>query len=222
MELVSIYEHMETGASKVPGGQNCKIIFRHSIRGKIESGGGREVSLIDEGIELCKSFGRNLQYDIGYVASSTCLRNIQTCENILLGKDQNRNIVKAPKELEYPQTKDRFLSDKVFEELKFNSQEIIFKLKKEGLEGFNSIQESAKIMLDYIFSNGSLENTVDLYCTHDFQMAILYAYLFDFASTRESIENNKWPMMLEGMIFWGERNHFWCSWRNEIKEFVNT
>ena len=222
MKLISIYEHMEKGASKVPGGQNCKIIFRHSIRGKIESGVGREVSLIDEGIELCKSFGRNLQYDIGYVASSTCLRNIQTCENILLGKDQNRNIVKASKELEYPQTKDRFLSDKVFEELKFNNQEIIFKLKKEGLEGFNSIQESAKIMLDYMFSNGNLENTVDLYCTHDFQMAILYAYLFDFASTRRSIENNKWPMMLEGMILWGEKNHFWCSWRNEIREFLNT
>lgn len=222
MKLVSIYEHMEKGASKVPVGQNCKIIFRHSIRGKIESGVGREVALTDEGIELCKSFGRNLQYDIGYVASGTCLRNIQTCENILLGKAQNRNIVKAPNEMEYPQTKDIFLSDKVFKELKFNNQEIIFKLKKEGLEGFNSIQESAKIMLDYMFSNGNLENTVDLYCTHDFQMAILYAYLFDFASTRRSIENNKWPMMLEGMILWGEKKHFWCSWRNEIREFVNT
>ena len=222
MKLVSIYEHMEKGASKVPVGQNCKIIFRHSIRGKIESGVGREVALTDEGIELCKSFGRNLQYDIGYVASSTCLRNIQTCENILLGKAQNRNIVKAPNEMEYPQTKDIFLSDKVFKELEFNNQEIIFKLRKEGLEGFNSIQESAKIMLDYMFSNGNLENTVDLYCTHDFQMAILYAYLFDFASTRRSIENNKWPMMLEGMILWGEKNHFWCSWRNEIREFVNT
>ena len=59
MKLVSIYEHMETGASKVPVGQNCKIIFRHSIRGKIESGVRREVSITDEGIELCKSFGRN-------------------------------------------------------------------------------------------------------------------------------------------------------------------
>lgn len=222
MKLVSIYEHMETGASKVPVGQNCKIIFRHSIRGKIESGVGREVSITDEGIELCKSFGRNLQYDIGYVASSTCLRNIQTCENILLGKGQNRNIVKAPNEMEYPHIKDSFISNKIFEELKFNNQEIIFKLKNEGLEGFNSIQESAKIMLDYMFSNGNLENTVDLYCTHDFQMAILYAHLFDFTSTRKSIENNKWPMMLEGMIFWGEKNHFRCSWRNEIRDFVIT
>ena len=76
-------------------------------------------------------------------------------------------------------------------------------------------------MLDYIFENGNEKNKVDLFCTHDFQMAILYAHLFDFASSRKSIEKNKWPMMLEGMIFWGNRKHFWCSWRNEIKEFEN-
>ncbi len=222
MKLISIYEHMEAGALKVPAGQNCKIIFRHSIRGKIESGVGREVSLTDEGIELCKSFGRNLQYGVGFIASSSCSRNIQTCENILLGKRTLGIIVKAPDELECPQIKDRKLSDKVFEEYNFDGKEIIYKLQNEGLPGFNSIKESAKIMLDFIFSNGNLENTVDLFCTHDFQMALLYSYLFDFASTRESIENNKWPMMLEGMIFWGTRNHFWCSWRNDIKEFINT
>ena len=38
MKLQSIYEHMQNGAEKVPYGENCKIIYRHSIRGKIESG----------------------------------------------------------------------------------------------------------------------------------------------------------------------------------------
>lgn len=77
-------------------------------------------------------------------------------------------------------------------------------------------------MLDYIFDNGNIENTVDLFCTHDFQMAILYAYLFDFGKIKDDFIKNKWPMMLEGMIIWGARNHFWCSWRNEVKEFINT
>lgn len=221
MRLQSIYGHMEKGASKVPDNANCKIVFRHSLRGKIDSGVGRDVPLTDEGIELCKWFGKHLQYDIGFVASSSCRRNIQTCENILSGGKQNRNITVSPNELEGPQTKDRILSDKIFEDLKFNNKEIIFKLKNEGLQGFNSIKEAANIMLNFIFSNGNLENTVDLFCTHDFQMAILYSYLFDFAATRESLENNKWPMMLEGMIFWGERKHFWCSWRNEVKDFYN-
>lgn len=219
MKLVSIYNHMETGASKVPEKNNCKIVFRHSIRGNIASGIGKQVSLTDEGIELCQAFGRYLQYEIGFVASSTCLRNIQTCENILLGTNSKRDIVLAPNELEGPQTKDAILSNKVFEDLKYNNQEIIYMLKNQGLPGLNSIKDSAAIMLDYIFANGNEKNKVDLFCTHDFQMAILYAYLFDFAASRESIEKNKWPMMLEGMIFWGNRKHFWCSWRNKIKEF---
>lgn len=191
MKLISIYEHMENGALKVPANSNCKIVFRHSIRGKISSGVGRQVSLTNEGIELCKTFGRYLQYEIGFVASSSCLRNIETCENILLGANTAREIILAPNELEGPQTK------------------------------FNSIEDAANIMLDYIFENGNEKNKVDLFCTHDFQMAILYAHLFDFASSRKSIEKKKWPMMLEGMIFWGNRKHFWCSWRNEIKEFEN-
>lgn len=221
MKLISIYEHMENGALKVPANSNCKIIFRHSIRGKISSGVGRQVSLTDEGIELCKSFGRYLQYEIGYVASSSCLRNIETCKNILLGANTAREIILAPNELEGPQTKDAELSNKVFEDSNYNNQGIIYELKNHGLPGFNNIEDAANIMLDYIFENGNEKNKVDLFCTHDFQMAILYAHLFDFASSKESIEQNKWPMMLEGMIFWGNRKHFWCSWRDEIKEFEN-
>lgn len=168
MILQSIYEHMETGAAKVPVGENCKIFFRHSIRGKIDSGVGREVELTDEGVELARSFGKHLKYDIGFIASSSCLRNIQTCENILAGKRIDKTIITAPDELEGPQTKNRELSDKVFNNLNYNNQEIIFLLKNEGLPGFNSIQDSAKIMLDYVFENGNQNNTVDLFCTHDF------------------------------------------------------
>ena len=100
MKLKSIYEHMEKGAEKVPGEENCKIIFRHSIRGKIDSGVGREVELTDEGIELAKNFGRYLEYDLGFTASSSYIRNIQTCENIFLGKGVKNEIVIASKELE--------------------------------------------------------------------------------------------------------------------------
>lgn len=221
MKLQSIYEHMETGAEKVPTGENCKIIFRHSIRGKIESGVGREVELTNEGIELSRMFGKHLEYDIGFVASSSCKRNIQTCKEILYGKGVEKEIILAPNELEGPQTKDRVLSDKAFEDLKFKNDEIIFQMNNKNLPGFNSIETATKIMLDFMFANGNKTNTVDLFCTHDFQMAILYSGLFGFGKTKESIKQNKWPMMLEGMVLWGKRNHFWCTWRNETKEFIN-
>lgn len=221
MKLHSIYEHMENGAKHVPSGANCKIVFRHSIRGKIESGIGREVMLTDEGIELARCFGRHLDYEIGFFASSSCGRNIQTCNEILYGKNIHKVLTIASNELEGPQTKDREVSNQVFEQMNYQSDKIIHKLVVEGLPGFNTIEVAGKIMLDFIFSNGNKENTVDLFCTHDFQMAILYAYLFDFTSSEEELKYHKWPMMLEGMVFWGTREHFWCSWRNEIKELTN-
>ncbi len=221
MKLKSIYEHMENATKKIPENANCKIIFRHSIRGKIDSGVGRKVKLTDEGVELARFFGRNLETEIGFVASSSCDRNIQTCEEILLGAKCKREIIIAPNELEGPQTKDKGLSDKVFEQYNFANNEIIYQMKKDCLPGFNSVEDATKIMLDFMFANGNKENSVDLFCTHDFQMAILYAGLFNFAETKDSIINNKWPMMLEGMIFWGNRNHFWCAWRGEVKEYKN-
>ena len=221
MKLKSIYEHMENATKKIPENANCKIIFRHSIRGKIDSGVGRKVKLTDEGVELARFFGRNLETEIGFVASSSCDRNIQTCEEILLGAKCKREIIIAPNELEGPQTKDKGLSDKVFEQYNFANNEIIYQMKKDCLPGFNSVEDATKIMVDFMFANGNKENSVDLFCTHDFQMAILYAGLFNFAETKDSIINNKWPMMLEGMIFWGNRNHFWCTWRGEVKEYTN-
>lgn len=221
MKLKSIYEHMENATKKIPENANCKIIFRHSIRGKIDSGVGRKVKLTDEGVELARFFGRNLETEIGFVASSSCDRNIQTCEEILLGAKCKREIIIAPNELEGPQTKDRGLSDKVFEQYNFANNEIIYQMKKDCLPGFNSVEDATKIMVDFMFAKGNKENSVDLFCTHDFQMAILYAGLFNFAETKDSIINNKWPMMLEGMIFWGNRNHFWCAWRGEVKEYKN-
>ncbi|MBQ4553928.1 MAG: hypothetical protein IJA53_02360 [Spirochaetaceae bacterium] len=219
MKLKSIYEHMENATKKIPENANCKIIFRHSIRGKIDSGVGRKVKLTDEGVELARFFGRNLETEIGFVASSSCDRNIQTCEEILLGAKCKREIIIAPNELEGPQTKDKGLSDKVFEQYNFANNEIIYQMKKDCLPGFNSVEDATKIMVDFMFANGNKENSVDLFCTHDFQMAILYAGLFNFAETKDSIINNKWPMMLEGMIFWGNRNHFWSAWRGEVKEY---
>ena len=124
--------------------------------------------------------------------------------------------------MELPQVSNRELSDKIFKDYQFENARIIYELNNGALPGFNSLGKASNIMLDYIFDNGNIENTVDLFCTHDFQLAILYAYLFDFVKIKDDFIKNKWPMMLEGMIMWGARNHFWCSWRNGVKEFIST
>jgi hypothetical protein len=212
---------MEKGAEKVPNDTNCKIIFRHSIRHRIDLNDIRATELTNEGIELAKSFGRGIGCKIGFVGSSTCTRNIQTCEEIFNGCGYVLPINHARNELELPQVNNKELSNKTFKEYNFENTRIIYALKNNGLPGFNSLEKASKIMFDYMFSNGNKENTVDLFCTHDFQMAILYAHLFDFGKTKDDFAKYKWPMMLEGMITWGTKSHFWCSWRGEIKEFVD-
>ncbi len=219
MKIRSIYKHMEKGMAAVPSESNCKIIFRHSIRSNIINPECCEkVELTNEGIVLSRWFGSNIDEEIGYIASSSCKRNIDTCKYILEGKCITKEIVIASNELEWPQAKDLELSSKVFKQYNFECTTIIHKLKTETLPGFNNIKATSKIILDYIFNTGGNKNNIDLYCTHDFQMAILYAELFDYDPIQKNI---KWPMMLEGMIFWGKREHFWCAWRNEIKEFIN-
>lgn len=209
---------MEEGTAVVPTGANFKIVLRHSIREKIDSDSIRDAELTDEGIVLSKWFGRYIEGEIGYIASSSCKRNIDTCKYILEGKGITKKIIIASNELEWPQAKDLELSSEVFKQYNSECTTIIHKLKTEGLPGFNNIKVTSQIMLDYIFNTGNKKNNIDIYCTHDFQMAILNAYLFDYDPLQGKI---KWPMMLEGMIFWGKREHFWCAWRNEIREFIN-
>ena len=159
MELNSIYRHMERGAAAVPDKANCKVVFRHSIRKGIISGVGREVPLTDEGMTLAQWFGSNLNYEIGFLASSSCGRNIDTCKELLRGKGIDHDIVVARKELECPQSADDHLSGQVFEQYDFRSDLIIHKLKTEGLPGFNTLKKASQIMLDFIFANGNKSDT---------------------------------------------------------------
>lgn len=161
-----------------------------------------------------------MKYTIGYVATSSCKRNIQTVESILKGKEVSVEIKIHHDELECPQTSDFKLSDEIFKKYNYQGDVIINELLHKELPGFNSLDKAAKIMLDFMFSTGNKRETVDLYCTHDFQMAILYAALFDLKKD-DDVLKKKWPMMMEGMILWGKREDFYCGWRGTVKHFID-
>lgn len=115
---------------------------------------------------------------------------------------------------------DRELSDQVFK--KEGSMKKVVYLLNDGvfLPGFNTLESSARRMLDYIFNTGGVYRTLDIYCTHDFHIALLLTALWKNNVTLKSIEEN-WPNMLEGLFIWGERNDFYCSWRYMKGHFVN-
>ncbi len=221
--IKSIYEHMEKACEKIPTGSNVKVIFRHSIRYPIKDlANDKDVKLTNEGINLATSFGRGLNYDLGFLASSSRNRCKDTLKYIKQAHNSDIEIIDAPEYLNIPHVSNKKLSDVTFKKYQANIKNILFDLKhKKHLEGFLTLEDSVKKILDFIFLNGGEENTADLFCTHDFQMAMLYSALFGFGENKSDFENNTWPMMLEGMILWGERNNFFVSWRGITKNFVN-
>lgn len=221
MRLRSIYSHMEKGAAAVPAGENCKLVLRHSIRHDPVTADDMDATLTEEGRAMAQWFGSGIGYEIGHVASSSRQRNIQTCQAILSGKGVEREIAIARDELETPHAQDLELSGAAFAELNYYCRDILHRLKNGGLPGFNPIGVATRIMTDYIFASGNACGCVDLFCTHDFQMAILLAGLFGYSPDDEMSQEGEWPLMLEGMILWGERSHFWCAWRGEVREFIN-
>lgn len=221
MELRAIYSDMEQAASDVPFNKNMKIIFRHSIRSAIiDAKRQHEAMLTGEGEQLARSFGANIKEKLGFVASSPSPRCIQTVKEILRGNNCDKEIAICDVALINPQTKDKKLAGELF--LSRKAIDIIEGLaNNKDMGGLWSLKHAVKVMIDYLFSTGGDEGAVDLYCTHDFQMALLYAYFFDYAKTKESIINNKWPMMMEGAVLYGERDNFFIAWRGDTKNVTN-
>lgn len=221
MIISSIYEHMDLSTKDIPKNKIIKIILRHSIRHSITSSGNQlNVELTNEGKALATHFGKNIKRKIGFLGSSDAKRCIQTLECIAKGANTTMNINIMNHQLRDPHVLYEESCGNSFNEL--SSEEIISRLKK-GIQvpGLRKLKESVKLILDGIFLFGNNENTLDLFCTHDFQIALLAADLFDFGETKDNAINDEWPMMLEGIVFTGERNNFNVFWRNKTKIFDN-
>ena len=208
-------------AESLPPNVNVKFIFRHSIRHNIKHGDSYEnACLTNEGIALAQSFGKSIEYRIGYVASSDIKRCVQTLENILVARNESKKINISHDILGSVHIKEYQLANQTIS-LLGKLRNVIFCMQQNDLPGLNNIEICAKILLDYIFTNGNELETIDLFCTHDFQLAILAAVLFQYATNEFSIQTELWPMMMEGMLLYGTRNKFTCVWRDCKKNFVN-
>ncbi len=221
MSISSIYDHMELASKDIPIDQNMKIIMRHSIRHPIDSVENQsEVELTNEGKALAMHFGRSINRTIGFLGSSDARRCIQTLDCISKGANAQSEINIMNHQLRDPHALDGRVCEESFKKLPVES--IFYRLKNGiRLPGFRTLIESVKIMLDGIFSYGNRENTLDLFCTHDFQIALLASDLFDFGEPIDDRTGSEWPMMLEGIIFTGNRNCFKAYWRNNTKIMEN-
>ena len=223
MNIFSIYSSMEGSARLCPDDENVKMILRHSIRHSIAKGeAGNEVNLTPEGKIMAWRLGESLDRAIGSISSSLIPRCVDTCKEIIAGYKQTHNVsvleIKQTKLLQDPHIKDEIEAGKIFFNIGVDG---IFKgfISNEKLSGMYDLDTSVKRLLDYVFSTGNNKNDIDVFCTHDFQLVMLLLYFFGINEEHyDSLLNGEWPLMLEGMFLWGNRNDFNIIWRGEIKK----
>lgn len=219
MRMTSIYEDMNRTVEFIPVESNVKLLFRHSVRNlSLQSNNPKKGLLTDEGIELAIDFGKKIYGNLGFICSSNFNRCQQTLECILKGRNEKRRIAISKEILASAHVKNNY-----FCQLNIRNngglKKTVWKLNTGVcMKGIYDIKTSSDKILDLIFETGNKENTIDLYCCHDFLISMLLSYLFNFKDL-DKIRSN-WPNFLEGPIFWGTRYDFFCGWRDEIKHFM--
>ena len=207
---------MTLGAQSIPDNINVKMILRHSFRPPfVGEKDYRTEKLNDYGILKAIEFGKSIDYPTGDLYSSKVERCVQTLYYMTEGSP---NIKIAAEYLTYVFTYDNKLADTQIRSIG-SLKETILKLK-EGtvIPGLFPIHCTVKKMLDFIFQTGNKGHSMDIYCTHDFQIAMMIVVMFDDVTTLDAIRSN-WPEMLEGLFLYGTRNTFTCIWRGTSKQF---
>lgn len=211
---------MSDDSLAIPNGVNVKMVFRHSFRDTLQGKDNPDaVPLNEEGKRAALEFGMGIYPEIGQMHSSFAPRCIQTLEYINMGKRSNIPIVVSKEILGEGFTMNKKLADQSFK-LGGSLKGIVYRLVHEvAVPGFYPIRLTTKFMLDYIFSTGNDDNKIDLYCTHDFHIALMISLIFDINKLTDIV--SQWPRMLEGFWVWGNRDDFYIVWRGQYRHLVN-
>lgn len=220
MVIKSIYKSMSDDSLTIPDGVNVKMVFRHSFRDTLQ---GKEnpdiVPLNEEGKRAAIEFGMGLDPEIGQMHSSFAPRCIQTLEYINTGKKSSVPIVVSKEILGEGFTMNKKLADQSFK-LEGSLKGVAYSLVNEiAVSGFYPIRRTTKSMLDYIFKTGNDVNKLDLYCTHDFHIALMISLIFNL--NEQTVIVSQWPRMLEGFFAWGTREDFQIIWRGQYRHLEN-
>jgi len=233
MKIFSVYKSMEESARLCPNGQNIKMLVRHSIRQDIKEDASIEeienAQLTREGKKMAERLGESLSMDFGKISSSYSQRCIDTCHRIINGfnkthAEYNEIIIKTEM-LQCPHCKDINNPEEERETWAKLGINGVFDCFAKDIEmpGFYDLETAINRMINYIFETGNKNNTIDIFCTHDFQLAMLLLLIngksYDYKQKLFN-ENDNWPFMLEGMFLWGNKNNVNVAWRGEIKNIL--
>ena len=220
---------MEDSAKLCPEGQNIKMLIRHSERQEIKKGASHEeiqnAQLTDNGRKIAIFLGESLNMDIGIISSSYTQRCIDTCQEIINGYNKNHIEYNQPilktEMLQSPQwNKNEGADNEIWEKLGIRGIFDCF-ARNEYMLSFYDLETSVNRIFSYLFETGNKNNSIDIYYTHDFQLAMILLFINGRSCEyNKMLFNGNWPQMLEGMFLWGNRNDFNIIWRGEIKRII--
>lgn len=212
--ISTIYEDFYQSAIIAP--KNAKMILRHSLRDKIPPNDmGNDILLTREGEVMAEHFGRHCNLNLSHIHTSVVERCRQTASLLAKGYQQTHKI-------SLPITPTHVLTDSYINNLdkavklfKTHSPYWIMSafLRGETLDGMRNVNESMRLLFDYIFKN-QIDNGMEVFVTHD---TFLIAIVCFCHNIQPELDDFSWPYMLEGAFLYLENERINCIFRGKTK-----
>ena len=82
------------------------------------------------------------------------------------------------------------------------------------IDGLHNLTDTVSPILNFVFENGNLIETLDIFCTHDIQIELILLFIgYDKNKIAEC-----WPRKSEGLFLWKEEGQYYAVWRGILKE----
>jgi hypothetical protein len=194
--LSLIADYIRSPIELAPIEHHVALLVRHSIRFPINVPEETWLaSLTPEGVQLAKEFGT-------WLAQRRCLyramtspvgRCVETSRSVILGANWPNPVV-IDQKLGFP------FIEKGWQRV--NTEGSLVEIPKEAIE-----------VLDYLLEDTTHETGLNLFVTHDGNIAFMATALLG-----EPITEENWPDFLEGMAFWREKGAVRIAWRGKMYE----
>jgi hypothetical protein len=191
-----IADYIRAPIELAPVDRHISLLVRHSIRFPINVPEETWLaSLTPQGVELAEEFG-------AWLAQRRCLyramtspvgRCVETSRSIIRGAGWPDPVV-IDQKLGFP------FIEKGWQRITIEGAPV--EIPKEALE-----------VLDYLLEGTPQEDGLNLFVTHDGNIAFMATALLGEPTSEEN-----WPDFLEGMAFWREKDAVRIAWRGKVYE----
>ena len=202
--------------SRHPAGKQSLLLIRHSARPPIEPGGGNDVELLPEGVELAKKLGAHMGERLMSLHSSPVIRCVQTAQAFSEGAGMSLKISKDHMfGCHSVYIEDSKKAGLLWKEEELGHEGILDALVSgKQLDGFADPWPSAEKLVRHMREQSRGIPGIHVFVTHDSVLTVTAAWALGRKLTKED-----WPKYLESVNFVVDEKRvtvFYREWGNII------